>query len=180
MTITCEHEHLHRRILPIRHDWSEETPLTVAQLGVTAAQDGRPGNAFGRTCSKRYGPADRGVAPCRRVSECSTRPKELAQDVCSQAMQKICDRTPSPRSGWRMAAADLHRMAINRIHSRARLSVSCDPEIFEATPRRLTTLPAKPRRKIGAGRCRPARADPGLGDMDQQTLRAYFTCKDKR
>jgi len=163
MTITCD-TNTYTSILPIG-TIVEETPLTVAQL-VTAAQDGDR-DAFGELF-ERYRPAIVALA-MQRVRN-AHEAEELAQDVFIQAMQKICQlRVPEAFGGWLRQI--VHRMAINRI-TRGRLSVSCDPEIFEATHADDTSpqTAAEDQERDDAVRLGLTR----LGDMDQQTLRAFY------
>ena len=139
--------------------------FTVAQL-VTLAQEGDR-DAMGELF-ERYQPAIVALA-MRRVRN-AHEAEELAQDVFIQAMQKVSQlRVPEAFGGWLRQI--VHRMAINRV-TRGRLSVACDPETLEATcvDDASPVTVAEDREQADAVRMGLTR----LGDIDQQTLRAFY------
>lgn len=141
------------------------TEMTVAQLVVLAQADNRA--AMGELF-ERYQPAIVALA-MRRVRD-AHEAEELAQDVFIQAMQKVSQlRVPEAFGGWLRQI--VHRMAINRV-TRGRLSVACDPETLEATciDDASPEVAAEDREQADAVRMGLTR----LGDMDQQTLRAFY------
>lgn len=138
---------------------------TVAQL-VVRAQEG-DGDAMGELF-ERYQPAIVALA-MRRVRN-THEAEELAQDVFIQAMQKVSQlRVPEAFGGWLRQI--VHRMAINRV-TRGRLSIACDPETLEATcvDEASPETAAEDREEADAVRLGLTR----LGDIDQQTLRAFY------
>jgi RNA polymerase sigma-70 factor (ECF subfamily) len=147
---------------PVRKSVAE---MTVAQLVTLAQSDDR--EAMGELF-KRYQPAIEALA-MRRVRN-AHEAEELAQDVFIQAMQKVSQlRVPEAFGGWLRQI--VHRMAINRV-TRGRLSVACDPETLEATciADASPETVAEDREQADAVRMGLTR----LGDMDQQTLRAFY------
>lgn len=166
MTITLENSnHISAAILPMRNVASD-IPLTVAQLVVRAQAGDR--DAFGELF-ERYRPAI--VALSMQRMRNAHEAEELAQDVFIQAMQKVDQlRVPEAFGGWLRQI--VHRMAINRA-TRGRLSVSCDPETLEATCCADDLSPQsafEDRERADAVRSGLTR----LGDIDQQTLRAFY------
>lgn len=163
MTITLENKN-EIKILPMS-EFVDDAPLTVAQLVVRAQAGDR--DAFGELF-ERYRPAI--VALSMQRMRNAHEAEELAQDVFIQAMQKVAQlRVPEAFGGWLRQI--VHRMAINRA-TRGRLSVSCDPETLEAT----CADNASPQSAF-EDRERAAAVRSGLtrlGDMDQQTLRAFY------
>lgn len=138
---------------------------TVAQL-VVRAQDGDR-DAMGELF-ERYQPAIVALA-MRRVRN-THEAEELAQDVFIQAMQKVSQlRVPEAFGGWLRQI--VHRMAINRV-TRGRLSIACDPETLEATciDDASPETVAEDREQADAVQLGLTR----LGDIDQQTLRAFY------
>lgn len=156
------------RVAPAPRSKVTEVPLTemtVAQLVVLAQADNRA--AMGELF-QRYQPAIVALA-MRRVRD-AHEAEELAQDVFIQAMQKVSQlRVPEAFGGWLRQI--VHRMAINRV-TRGRLSVACDPETLEATciDDASPEVVAEDREQADAVRMGLTR----LGDMDQQTLRAFY------
>nr|WP_146580705.1 sigma-70 family RNA polymerase sigma factor [Neorhodopirellula pilleata] len=141
------------------------TTFTVAQLVMLAQEGDR--DAMGELF-ERYQPTIVALA-MRRVRN-THEAEELAQDVFIQAMQKVSQlRVPEAFGGWLRQI--VHRMAINRV-TRGRLSIACDPETLEATcadggsPDDM----AEDREQADAVRLGLNR----LGDLDQQTLRAFY------
>lgn len=165
MTITLDNtNHTTAAITPIG-DRTSDPPSTVTQLVILAQKGDR--DAFGELF-ERYRPAI--VALSMQRMRNAHEAEELAQDVFIQAMQKVGQlRVPEAFGGWLRQI--VHRMAINRA-TRRRLSVSCDPETLEAT----CADDASPqsafedRERADAVRCGLTR----LGDIDQQTLRAFY------
>ncbi|TWT66465.1 RNA polymerase sigma factor [Allorhodopirellula solitaria] len=142
-----------------------DAPSTVAQLVVRAQSGDR--EAFGELF-ERYRPAIVALATQRMRN--AHEAEELAQDVFIQAMQKVSQlRVPEAFGGWLRQI--VHRMAINRA-TRRRLSVSCDPETLEATCADDSSPQAafEDRERAAAVRSGLTR----LGDIDQQTLRAFY------
>ncbi|TWU18970.1 ECF RNA polymerase sigma factor SigW [Allorhodopirellula heiligendammensis] len=165
MTITLENKNpISAAIVPM-HNVHNDGPLTVAQLVVQAQQGDR--EAFGELF-ERYRPAI--VALSMQRLRNAHEAEELAQDVFIQAMQKVNQlRVPEAFGGWLRQI--VHRMAINRA-TRGRLSVSCDPETLEATCADETSPQTafEDRERADAVRSGLTR----LGDIDQQTLRAFY------
>ncbi len=142
-----------------------KTNLTVAQLVVRAQSGDR--DAFGELF-ERYRPAI--VALSMQRVRNAHEAEELAQDVFIQAMQKVDQlRVPEAFGGWLRQI--VHRMAINRM-TRGRLAVACDPETLEATcaDNSSPETAAEDREQAAAVRSGLNQ----LGDMDQQTLRAFY------
>ncbi|EMI43892.1 RNA polymerase sigma factor sigW [Rhodopirellula sp. SWK7] len=163
MTITLDTKS-QTSILPI-NTVVDNAPLTVAQLVVKAQAGDR--DAFGELF-ERYRPAIVALA-MQRVRN-AHEAEELAQDVFIQAMQKVDQlRVPEAFGGWLRQI--VHRMAINRV-TRGRLSVACDPETLEATcaDDASPQTAAEAQERDDAVRVGLTR----LGDMDQQTLRAFY------
>lgn len=163
MTITLDTKS-QTSILPI-NTIVDDAPLTVAQLVVKAQAGDR--DAFGELF-ERYRPAIVALA-MQRVRN-AHEAEELAQDVFIQAMQKVDQlRVPEAFGGWLRQI--VHRMAINRV-TRGRLSVACDPETLEATcaDDASPQTAAEAQERDDAVRVGLTR----LGDMDQQTLRAFY------
>jgi len=141
------------------------TTFSVAQLVVLAQEGDR--DAMGELF-ERYQPTIVALA-MRRVRN-THEAEELAQDVFIQAMQKVPQlRVPEAFGGWLRQI--VHRMAINRV-TRGRLSIACDPETLEATcsDGDLPDDMAEDREQADAVRLGLTR----LGDLDQQTLRAFY------
>lgn len=170
MTITCtstatNQDDVALTTFAIHHGDDVDRTLTVAEL-VIAAQDGDR-DAFGELFERyRATVVALAMQRVRNVHEA----EELAQDVFVQAMQKVDQlRVPEAFGGWLRQI--VHRMAINR-STRGRLWLACDPEtleascIDEASPSAL----AEQREEADAVRMGIDR----LGDMDQQTLRAFY------
>lgn len=171
MTITCtqtavpRNEDVALTTLAIHPVADTDRTMTVAEL-VVLAQDGDR-DAFGELF-ERYRPAIVALAMqrVRNVHEA----EELAQDVFVQAMQKVDQlRVPEAFGGWLRQI--VHRMAINRV-TRGRLSLACDPETLEANCIDETSPSALAEQREQADAVRMGL--DRLGEMDQQTLRAFY------